>query len=53
MTAVLTGHQVGVQGTRPVYEFVFGGETHRMSVTVGSNGFIVGANPRSLPTGGQ
>ncbi len=25
------------------------GQTHRMAITVGDNGFIVGANPTSLP----
>jgi Transposase and inactivated derivatives len=43
---------VGYQGTgtgRPIYEYTFNGQTHRMAITVGDNGFIVGANPTSLP----
>jgi len=33
----------------PIYEYSFNGQTHRMAIIVGSNGFIVGANPTSLP----
>ena len=33
------------QRTRPIYEVVFGGREIRVAVTVGDNGFIVGANP--------
>ena len=45
MAAVTQGKQVGMQGTRPIFEVTFGGRTHRIAVTVGNNGFIVGANP--------
>ena len=48
MTAVTRGKVVGYQGKgkgRPIYEFSFNGQTQRMAVTVGDNGFIVGANP--------
>ncbi|TRY09678.1 hypothetical protein FN961_25620 [Shewanella hanedai] len=48
MAAVTRGKVVGYQGKgtgRPIYEVGFGGQTHRMAVTTGSNGFIVGANP--------
>ncbi|MBB4929357.1 Flp pilus assembly pilin Flp [Lipingzhangella halophila] len=48
--AASEGRQVGTQGRgngRPIYEVEFNGETHRVAVTVGSNGFIVGANPAS------
>jgi filamentous hemagglutinin len=44
-TAVTKGKVVGMQRTRPVYEFQWNGGTHRLAVTVGNNGFIVGANP--------
>jgi hypothetical protein len=44
-TAVTKGKVVGMQNTRPVYEFQWNGATHRVAVTVGDNGFIVGANP--------
>ncbi|HEX5204386.1 WXG100 family type VII secretion target [Paractinoplanes rhizophilus] len=46
--AVTSGQVVGTEGRRSprnVYEVVFEGRTYRLAVTVGSNGFIVGANP--------
>ncbi|MEV6849320.1 hypothetical protein [Actinoplanes sp. NPDC051411] len=46
--AATTGKVVGYQGKgtgRPIYEFVFEGRPYRVAVTVGNNGFIVGANP--------
>jgi uncharacterized protein YukE len=46
--AVTTGKIVGYQGRgagRPIYEFIFEGRPYKLAVTVGSNGFIVGANP--------
>ncbi|MFI5896483.1 WXG100 family type VII secretion target [Actinoplanes sp. NPDC051513] len=46
--AVTTGEVVGTEGRRSpriLYEVVFEGRTYRLAVTVGSNGFIVGANP--------
>jgi hypothetical protein len=49
MEAVVNGNVVGTQGTRLVYELQFAGKTHRIAVTVADNGFIVGANPVSLP----
>jgi hypothetical protein len=45
LTAVTKGKVVGMQNTRPIYEFQWNGATHRLAVTVGDNGFIVGANP--------
>jgi len=45
LTAVTKGKVVGMQRTRPIYEFQWNGATHRLAVTVGDNGFIVGANP--------
>jgi hypothetical protein len=44
-TAVTKGRVVGMQRTRPIYEFQWNGATHRLAVDVGDNGFIVGANP--------
>lgn len=44
-TAVTQGTEVGAQRTRPIYEVEFEGRTYRLAVSVGSNGFIVGANP--------
>lgn len=43
--AASRGTQVGMQRTRPIYELTFQGQTTRVAVTVGDNGFIVGANP--------
>ena len=43
------GKVVGYQGKgtgRPIYEFQYNGKTHRAAITVGDNGFIVGANPQ-------
>jgi uncharacterized protein YukE len=44
-TAVTEGTVVGTQRTRPIYEVMFEGKTYKIAVSVGSNGFIVGANP--------
>lgn len=35
----------GEGSRRPIYETVFNGKTQRVAITVGDNGFIVGANP--------
>jgi uncharacterized protein YukE len=43
--AVTTGRVVGGQRTRPIYEVMFEGKTFKLAVSVGDNGFIVGANP--------
>ena len=48
LAAATRGKPVGFQGAgtgRPIYEVEFNGQTHRIAVTVGDNGFIVGANP--------
>jgi lipoprotein-anchoring transpeptidase ErfK/SrfK len=45
ITAVTKGTVVGTQGSRPIYEVNINGQTQRIAVTVGKNGFIVGANP--------
>ena len=50
MAALRQGKEVGVQGKppgRPIYEIEFNGQTLRVAISVGSNGFIVGANPTS------
>ena len=50
MTAVTQGTIVGAHGKRnprPIYEFEYNGEKYKIAVQVGSNGYIVGANPRS------
>jgi hypothetical protein len=43
--AVTTGQVVGMQRTRPVYEVLFEGRRYKVAVSIGDNGFIVGANP--------
>ena len=49
MSALKNGKIVGYQGRgtgRPIYEFTYNGEIHKVAITVGNNGFIVGANPK-------
>jgi filamentous hemagglutinin len=49
MKAVFEGKLVGYQGSgagRPIYELTINGQQQRIAVTVGDNGFVVGANPR-------
>lgn len=56
MTAVKYGTIVGYQGRdqgRPIYEFTYEGTTRRIAITIGSNGYIVGANPQSVPKEGD
>jgi hypothetical protein len=48
MRAVTEGEKVGVSGRdRPIYQIMHNGTMLKIAVTVGSNGFIVGANPVS------
>ena len=49
MDALTNGEIVGMQGTREIYESTYKGVTRRIAVTIGNNGFIVGANPQSMP----
>ncbi len=49
--AVCQGKVVGYQGrkkTRVIYEFNFNNKIHYIAVTVSDNGYVVGANPRTL-----
>ena len=49
MDALTNGEVVGSQGRspgRPIYSFEYNGEIREVAITVGSNGYIVGANPR-------
>lgn len=49
LTAVSKGEIVGYQGKgtgRPIYKVTYNGKEYKVAVTVGSNGYIVGANPR-------
>jgi len=49
MQAVLSGKQVRMQGTRPIFEVTFNGTAQRVAVAVGNNGYVVGANMVSMP----
>lgn len=51
LEAVYQGHAVGTQGKRKprtVYEFIYNGKKQRIAIQVGNNGYIVGANPKSI-----
>ncbi|MFB0619497.1 hypothetical protein [Streptomyces sp. AGS-58] len=44
--ALVEGTRVGTQGAgRPLYEVAFNGKTQRLAISVGDNGFVIGANP--------
>ncbi|NSX06951.1 hypothetical protein HTY53_24545 [Cupriavidus gilardii] len=48
MSAIKEGLIVGYQGTgtgRPIYQTVVNGQKQNIAITIGSNGFVVGANP--------
>lgn len=49
MKVVTEGKVIGYQGTgtgRPIYETIINGKKYNIAVTVGNNGYIVGANLR-------
>ncbi len=50
LEAVYQGHVVGTQGKRnprTIYEFTYNSEKQRIAIQVSTNGYIVGANPKS------
>jgi hypothetical protein len=53
LTAITNGTIVGYLGSarepRPIYQVNFQGQNLYIAVTVSQNGFIVGANPTSMP----
>ena len=49
MDALKNGELVGMQGTREIYEVTYNGITRRVAITVSDNGFIIDANPKSIP----
>ena len=49
MDSLKNGELVGMQGTREIYEVTYNGITRRVAITVSDNGFIIGANPKSIP----
>lgn len=52
LEAVYQGNVVGTQGKksppRTIYEFTYNGIKQRIAVQVSKNGYIVGANPKSM-----
>lgn len=51
LEAVFQGKIVGKQGKRSprtIYEFTYNGHRRRIAVQVGSNGYIVSTNPKSI-----
>ncbi len=50
LTAASKGTIVGYQGKgtgRPIYLVTYKGTDYKVAITIGSNGYIIGANPRS------
>jgi len=48
MEAVQQDNIVGYQRNRPIYEVVFNESTQHIAITIGKNGFVVGANPATI-----
>lgn len=51
LTAVSKGEIIAYQGKglgRPIYKVNYGGKYYTVAVTVGDNGYIVGANPKTI-----
>ncbi len=48
MSAIRNGEVVGMQRTRTIYEVMYHGVKQRVAISIGENGFIVGANPKSI-----
>ncbi len=51
LEAIHQGKVVGSQGKRnprTIYEFTYNGEKQRIAIQVSNNGYIVGANPKSM-----
>ncbi|WP_052744160.1 hypothetical protein [Streptomyces odonnellii] len=45
-TALSEGKRVGTRGAgRPIFEVTFNGEVQQDAISVGDNGFVIGANP--------
>lgn len=49
MHAIKNGEIVGTQRTRTIYEVMYERKLQRVAISIGDNGFIVGANPKSIP----
>ncbi|MFJ9905203.1 hypothetical protein ACIRVK_20285 [Streptomyces sp. NPDC101152] len=41
----LTGVKPPADAERPIYEVAFQGKTQRLAISVGDNGYVIGANP--------
>ena len=48
MTTISKGEIVGIQNTRPIYKVTYKGKEKLVAIDIGSNGFVVGANPAHL-----
>lgn len=49
LSAASKGDIIGYQGKgkgRPIYQINYSGKDYKVAITVGSNGYIVGANPK-------
>uniref|UniRef100_UPI0035BC88A7 hypothetical protein n=1 Tax=Streptomyces finlayi TaxID=67296 RepID=UPI0035BC88A7 len=45
-TVLTHGTKVGTQGAgRPIFEVTFNGKTQKVAISVGDNGYVIGANP--------
>lgn len=49
MAAITQGKIIGIQRDREIYEYQFNGATQHVAISIGSNGYIVGANPAPTP----
>ncbi len=50
LTALTQGQVVGYQRQRPIYAVNYRGTVQYLAITVSENGFIVGANPATVPS---
>ena len=48
LEAIKNGKIVGIQRSRPIYEILYEGELQRVAISIGENGFVIGANPKSI-----
>jgi hypothetical protein len=55
INAIIKGEIIGYQGTkeprRPIYKIKFNGKINYIAISIGTNGYIVGANPTSNTQG--
>ena len=46
--AAISQYINGKRNSRTIYEFFYNGKKQRVAVQIGSNGYIVSANPKSM-----